>query len=431
VCASIFLQITEKSNSEYFGKRWIERCQIVFGYIYDYTSARYINAKTDIEIVCGKHGSFWQKPYNHLRGNGCPKCSRALRWAGSLKEQCKALGIDYWRAQKRSEAGMPLAKVLCAQYVRADRKTAGAVTIHGEAFPNLEAARRVLRPIAASTTIARWIKNGATPEEAFSRIPNPGYAQGAIYLVTHTESGKQYVGLTVRPVPRRWSDHIQTALKATESSPSLQAAIRRYGESAFTVEQIDSGTTKADLEAKERHHIAVYGSQVPAGYNISAGGSSGGSTPQPTSIDGRNFPSKKEADAFIAATWNISVHAAKARRRSGRLDVVSPPKPGLGLAHTPAYKAWSRIIHGVANPNSKSFLPNLQVDPRWRIFANFLSDLGQPPGVGYALSRLDKEIGFVTANCVWLTRSESSKRNASWMLHQGKLKGRALPAAAP
>ena len=36
----------------------------------------YVNCCTNIEIICKNtnHGSFFQKPGNHLHGNGCVKC---------------------------------------------------------------------------------------------------------------------------------------------------------------------------------------------------------------------------------------------------------------------------------------------------------------------------------------------------------------------
>lgn len=44
---------------------------------YDYSTARYINTKTEVEILCPKHGIFKQTPSNHLLGHGCPKCGTA------------------------------------------------------------------------------------------------------------------------------------------------------------------------------------------------------------------------------------------------------------------------------------------------------------------------------------------------------------------
>ncbi len=42
---------------------------------YDYRLVNYINNKTKVEIICPVHNSFWQTPKMHLIGQGCPKCS--------------------------------------------------------------------------------------------------------------------------------------------------------------------------------------------------------------------------------------------------------------------------------------------------------------------------------------------------------------------
>lgn len=42
---------------------------------YDYSHVRYINNRTNVEILCPIHGPFEQKPYDHIRGFGCVKCS--------------------------------------------------------------------------------------------------------------------------------------------------------------------------------------------------------------------------------------------------------------------------------------------------------------------------------------------------------------------
>lgn len=52
----------------------IEDFKRVHGDTYDYSKVQYANCRTKVEIVCKEHGSFFQIPNNHLRGNGCPKC---------------------------------------------------------------------------------------------------------------------------------------------------------------------------------------------------------------------------------------------------------------------------------------------------------------------------------------------------------------------
>lgn len=46
----------------------------VHGCTYDYSRVTYVNAGTKVEIVCKCHGSFFQSPNKHLGGSGCPKC---------------------------------------------------------------------------------------------------------------------------------------------------------------------------------------------------------------------------------------------------------------------------------------------------------------------------------------------------------------------
>jgi len=55
---------------------FIEKAREVHGDKYDYSKVNYINAQEKVCIICSEHGEFWQKPYNHLQGNGCPECIR-------------------------------------------------------------------------------------------------------------------------------------------------------------------------------------------------------------------------------------------------------------------------------------------------------------------------------------------------------------------
>jgi len=50
----------------------------IHGNKYDYSKVDYVNSKTKVEIVCLKHGSFWQTPNVHThstKASQCPKCS--------------------------------------------------------------------------------------------------------------------------------------------------------------------------------------------------------------------------------------------------------------------------------------------------------------------------------------------------------------------
>ena len=53
---------------------FIEKAIVKHGNKYDYSKVEYKSNRTKVEIICPKHGSFWQAPYKHLKGQGCPKC---------------------------------------------------------------------------------------------------------------------------------------------------------------------------------------------------------------------------------------------------------------------------------------------------------------------------------------------------------------------
>lgn len=61
---------TCKLNTEMF----IAKAKSIHKEKYDYSKVVYIDAKTKVCIICPEHGEFWQVPYSHLQGCGCPKC---------------------------------------------------------------------------------------------------------------------------------------------------------------------------------------------------------------------------------------------------------------------------------------------------------------------------------------------------------------------
>ena len=75
-CAGVFM------DTNYF----TEKAKAIHKNRYDYSKVNYINSYTPIEIVCKRHGSFFQKPSVHLTGCGCPKC-------GIIDSRDKILGI--------------------------------------------------------------------------------------------------------------------------------------------------------------------------------------------------------------------------------------------------------------------------------------------------------------------------------------------------
>lgn len=59
---------------------------------YDYSKTKYINGYTKVEIICPVHGSFWQRPHNHLQTKGCHRCGEDSKFnfkKSKYIEHCK------------------------------------------------------------------------------------------------------------------------------------------------------------------------------------------------------------------------------------------------------------------------------------------------------------------------------------------------------
>lgn len=388
---------------------FISRAKEIHGDCYDYSKTVYRSLKEKITVRCPDHGPFRQDPGNHLKGQGCVRCANEKRGEGSLKAKCKELGLDHWRVQKRVLSGMPEERALREGYVRADRETATAVTVHDVFYPNIEEACRQLQPKASPTTVARWIREGLTPEEAFARDPKPGFQSGAIYRVTQISTGRAYIGQTVQTIDERWASHVQQAgKKSILGEQSLHEAIREFGMEDFEIEQIDTADSPKELARLEKEWIKHIGTLFPEGFNLNKGGSTGGSLKKPCNVDEKRFESQKAAIAYIAETRGISKAAAAKRVQKGRLDVKTPAERGQSRVKTKEYKAWSGMKDAVSSA-SKYFLPGVDLHPAWKAdFDVWLEDVGMAPSPAHRFVRIDKRRGFVPGNCAWMTPKEDA-----------------------
>jgi len=69
-----FCSKTMKSSNNSF----IEKAKQIHGDRYDYSKVEYVNSHTKVCIICPEHGEFFQDPHNHLKGKGCPICSKSI-----------------------------------------------------------------------------------------------------------------------------------------------------------------------------------------------------------------------------------------------------------------------------------------------------------------------------------------------------------------
>jgi len=61
-------------NNTLSTKQFIQKSKKIHGDKYDYSLVKYKNHTTKVEIICPEHGIIKQLPLNHLKGYGCYKC---------------------------------------------------------------------------------------------------------------------------------------------------------------------------------------------------------------------------------------------------------------------------------------------------------------------------------------------------------------------
>lgn len=92
-----------------------------------------------------------------------------------------------------------------------------------------------------------------------------------IYKITHIESGKIYIGQTVKTSHKRWLKHCADAENG-KIGTLIARAILKYGRKSFIVEDISSVLSEEYLDEVEIICIKQFNSMMPYGYNMLRGG---------------------------------------------------------------------------------------------------------------------------------------------------------------
>lgn len=86
---------------------------------------------------------------------------------------------------------------------------------------------------------------------------------------------------------------------------------------------------------------------------------------------------------------------------------VAKTADGLWAKYTSEYDTWRRMLDRCENPGDRSYgsygARGIIVHPRWKVFANFIEDMGPRPFVGAQLDRRDNDGDYEASNCRWVT----------------------------
>ena len=130
-----------------------------------------------------------------------------------------------------------------------------------------------------------------------------------IYLITNTVNGKRYVGKTkYADITKRFEQHIRESRKAPRKHITLYAAIRKYGNDAFVIEELDTASTMKELAQKEGMWVAKLNT-YPHEYNMTRGGDGGSYTRSPEVREKMRQQTLGRDDDFWKRQKNASTRA--------------------------------------------------------------------------------------------------------------------------
>ncbi len=255
----------------------------------------------------------------------------------NLKALADELQIDVDTFRARLARGYSLEDAATGQMKPRVSAVAEAVDFEGKKYPSKDSLAK-----AHGTTwsvVGRRLSRGWTMRQALNLDPEPprfrnheGHARDTkwkqtrhtldklepipnaegykIYLITNSVNGKQYVGLTIGTLADRLKQHFAAARKGRKAP--LPNAIRKYGESAFSIQLIRADARSyEELQDQEINEIATRDS-IRNGYNSAVGGAVG--ITKPITVQGKRFGSRAQAAEHYGvdvAVFNLRVNRLK------------------------------------------------------------------------------------------------------------------------
>lgn len=149
-----------------------------------------------------------------------------------------------------------------------------------------------------------------------------------IYLITNTDTGKQYVGQSVN-IKRRFNAH-KRAVKTQNPRAAfyLHKSMAKHGIEAFTFEPLLYANDADYLNLMEQKCIESFNTLAPNGYNLDTGGCVNRTISEETREKLKNRPA-----------WNKGIKLSDEQKKNLSAAMVGRPANNKGIPRTEEQKA--------------------------------------------------------------------------------------------
>lgn len=98
-------------------------------------------------------------------------------------------------------------------------------------------------------------------------------------------------------------------------------------------------------------------------------------------------------------------------------SVASGGRVTHGMAKTPEYNTWRKMISRCTNEDDKSYKDygekGIKVCDRWMDFNCFIEDMGLRPEEGMTIDRVESTGNYEPGNCTWATKTEQARNRST------------------
>lgn len=115
-----------KTTSEF-----IAEAKAVHGDKFDYSLTEYKGSKIPITVVCFEHGPFQVLPHNHLKGQGCPKCTFTRSTDDFIRNARKKFGDKYDYSKVDYKSAHDLVTIICPDHGEFQIRAGNHIQGHG------------------------------------------------------------------------------------------------------------------------------------------------------------------------------------------------------------------------------------------------------------------------------------------------------------